>query len=142
MHVYSDTWSHQQFAGVLHFINEVDRIKETGNSGVFKGDLGKILGSWLAASMVPPLGHGRAQIFPDLPFLSWEYKNGKKKKIPRNNTEIFFEAANEMCTFMQKYREVPVKGLPAKDASEIKRLFTEIKDEDGDKRHKAWIDAI
>ena len=77
-----------------------------------------------------------------LPFLSWEYKNGKEKKIKRNNAEIFFEAANEMCRFTQRYREVPVKALPKKEASEIKHLFAEIKDEDGDKRHMAWIDAL
>jgi hypothetical protein len=142
MHVYADTYAHQGFAGVLNEINEVDDPKETSHSGVFSGDLGNILGSWIAEKVVPPLGHGRAQIFPDMPFLSWEYTNGKGAKIGRNNTDIFCEAAQFMCKFMQKYRSVPEAGIQEKDAEEMRRLFTEIKEEDSGKRHQAWIKAI
>lgn len=141
MHVYADTWAHQNFAGILHEINEVDDTRETEKSGVFK-ELPELLGSWLAEKVVPPLGHGRAQIFPDMPFLSWEYKNGKRKEIVRNNTDLFCEAADAMCRFMQRYRSVPETGLAEKDAEEIRRLFTETKEECGDKRHGTWIDAI
>jgi hypothetical protein len=142
MHVYADTWAHQGFAGVLNDINEVDDPKETGDSGVFAGDLGTELVSWLAEKIVPPLGHGRAQGFPDMPFLSWQYTNGKNETIVRNNTDLFCEAADAMCQFMGRFNSGTETKLNEKDATEIRRLFTELKEKDSNKRHQAWVAAI
>lgn len=142
MHVYADTWAHQGFAGVLHSINEVDHPKETDQSGVFDNNLGVIFESWLAEKVIPPLGHGRAQVLPDMPFLSWEYENGRNELIQRNNTEIFCKAADALCRFMQKYRNVSETGLSTEDASKVKDLFSTVKDENGDKRHGQWLDAV
>jgi len=142
MHIYADTWAHQDFAGVLHDINEVDDPKETTVSGVFSKGIGDVLGTWLAEKVVPPLGHGRAQVFPDMPFLSWQYMNGRGTLITRHNTEIFCEAADALCRFMQKYRGVPETGLPAKDAQAVKSLFSDIKKLDGNDRHRDWLNAI
>ncbi|MCJ7600758.1 MAG: hypothetical protein MUO63_04545, partial [Desulfobulbaceae bacterium] len=66
MHVYADTWAHQGFAGILHKINEVENVKETSNSGVFSSGLASIL-SGILDDAVPPLGHGRATVLPDMP---------------------------------------------------------------------------
>ncbi len=142
MHVYADTWAHQGFAGVLNDINEVDDAEETGRSGVFGNDLGDKLGSWLTEKIVPPLGHGRANILPDMPFLSWKYKNGNGTPITRDNNDIFGRAANAMCIFMQRYRSVPQTGLPGADANKIQSIFLENKKEDGEKRHQTWLNAI
>lgn len=142
MHVFADTWAHQGFAGVINDINKVDDVKETDKSGVFDEELEDVLGSWLAEKVAPPLGHGRAQIFPDMPFLSWEYANGRGMVINRNNNNFFCEAANEMCKFMQKYHSVSDAGLPENDADEVRRLLSETREKDGDQRHKVWLDAI
>jgi hypothetical protein len=141
MHIYADTWSHQGFAGVLHEINEVDKLKETSVNKVFKGGLSKFLTGFLDDT-IPPLGHGRALIFPDMPFLSWEYTNGQGQRISRNNTDLFVDAAEAMCRAMQRYRRVKETGLSPEDKSQVQELFLFFTDKDGNTRHQQWINAI
>ncbi len=145
MHVYADTWAHQGFAGVLHDINDVENAEETSGTGVFSSSLGR----WLRDALddtIPPLGHGRANVFPDMPFLSWEYENGHKEIIKRNNTEDFCTAADSLCKSMQRYRlgdpDAVVEGLNKPDADEIRALFAGTREKDGEKRHKIWLQAI
>jgi hypothetical protein len=145
MHIYADTWAHQGFAGVLHQVNEVDDIDDTTHSGVFNT-------SWISDlldDMVPPLGHGRARVFPDMPFLAWAYKNGRGETIQRDNTGDFLKAAGELCKVMQRYRQrqdpsVKITGLPPQDLQKIRELFTrpETRIQDPGKRHKVWLEAI
>jgi nitrate/TMAO reductase-like tetraheme cytochrome c subunit len=142
MHVYADTWAHQGFAGVLHEINKVDDIEETGSSNVFKDGLLNLVNH-----LIPEVGHGRAFVFPDMPFLSWKYKNGHGKLIERNNTEIFCLAADGLCRAMQEYRRhanptVQISGIGAEDMQKIKALFSGQKKEDAHKRHKGWLQAV
>lgn len=145
MHVYADTWAHQGFAGVLHDINGVYNAKETSNSGVFDGVLQGFLGNILN-NAVPPLGHGRANVLPDMPFLSWEYSNGQGTIIRRNNTDDFCKAADALCKAMQRYRsknpEAPVTGINSNDMQKIQNLFSKLTTADGNIRHEKWIDAI
>lgn len=143
MHVYADTWAHQGFAGVLHEVNEVDDAEETGGSGVFKKSLADEIVSWIGERLIPPLGHGRAQVLPDMPFLKWQYRDGRGKFVTRDNTADFCTAADAMCRYMQTYRgAVAPTGLSAKDATEIERLFSTQKTECEKKRHAAWLTAI
>lgn len=145
MHVFVDTWAHQGFAGVLHKINEVEDVKETGMSKGFSSGLGALLAD-LLDDAVPPLGHGRATVFPDMPFLSWEYKNGSKQKVERNNTDQFCQAAEQMCRAMKRYiardPHAEVSGIEEQDMNKIQDLFTKLKDKEGEKRHKDWLAAI
>jgi hypothetical protein len=146
MHVYADTWAHQGFAGVLHEINEVDNLKEIGNSKVFERGLKVFINSVLEKA-VPPLGHGKANVFPDMPFLSWRYKDGHGKVVERDNTDIFCKAADALCKAMQEYRRhtnptVQVSGIGDEDMKKIKALFTSQKNQDASERHNAWLKAI
>lgn len=146
MHVYADTWAHQGFAGVLHEINDVGDFDEIGNSKVFEGGAQGFINRVLE-DVVPPLGHGKANVFPDMPFLSWRYKNGHGKVIERNNTDIFCQAADAMCRAMQEYRRhttptAQVTGIDAEDMKKIRALFTTQKNKDANARHKAWLRAI
>lgn len=138
MHVYADTWAHQGFAGVLHDVNEVEDIEDTGHSGQFP----PLWINNLLEDTVPPLGHGRAQVFPDMPFLLWRYQNGRQEMISRNNTDLFCEAADELCKVMQRYLQKPDNGIPAADKDKIWDLFTSLKTADGNARHMRWLDAI
>lgn len=143
LHVYADTWAHQGFAGILHEVNEVDDALETDQSGVFANGLAAQIGSWIGERMIPPLGHGRAQVLPDMPFLKWQYRDGRGKLIQRDNTADFCAAAEAMCRFMQRYRgEAAPAGLPAGDAAQIKQLFSTLLSEDGKERHAGWLKAI
>lgn len=145
LHVYADTFSHQGFAGVLHEINEVEDAVETGNSGVFSNGLGDILRDILDDT-VPPLGHARATHFPDLPFLKWQYKDGTGETIPRDNPAIFMEACDKifkaMKGFIDKDPSMRSGTIPASDRRQIETLFSNLKNEDGHKRHKKWLAEI
>ena len=145
MHVYTDTWAHQGFAGLLDSVNDVDNVKETGNSGVFKAGLGRFLRDFLDDA-IPPLGHGRATIFPDMPFLQWQYKNANKQLVKRDNTKSFCIAANEMCRAMQRFLLgdpfAHADGIGEKDMEKIRELFVGLKEKEGKTRHKEWLKAI
>jgi hypothetical protein len=141
MHVFADTWAHQNFAGVLHTVNDVDDIDDLGNSGVFNT-------SWYMDrldDLVPPLGHGRARVLPDMPFLHWRYRNGRGASIERNNTDDFLVAADEMCKVMRRYiggDSNPADGIPDPDRLVIRDLFVSLKFEDEKVRHQKWMEAI
>jgi hypothetical protein len=145
MHVYADTWAHQGFAGVLHKINEVDDAEETDSCGVFSKGLAGILRDVLDDA-IPPLGHGRAQTFPDMPFLKWQYKNGRGTLIFRDNTADFIAAADYMCIAMKRYiagnPDAVATGLSAATRQQIENMFATTLVEDGEKRHRIWLDAI
>lgn len=141
MHVFADTWAHQQFAGVEHPINEVEKARETGGTNVFSNGLD----GWLRDVLddtIPPLGHGRANIFPDMPFLTWTYKNGLGNDNVRHNTNDFCEAAEQMCLVMQRYLGSAVVGMPAGDTEKMKDLFSSIQEKKGEDRHEKWLAAI
>lgn len=153
MHVYADTWAHQGFAGVLHEINEISDLEEIGNTEVFENGLQEFIGNIFDKTMkifgkaTPPLGHGQANIFPDMPFLSWKYKNGLDEVVERNNTDEFCKAADALCRAMQEYRRhktptVEVSGIGAEDMKKIRTLFTDLKNKDGYERHAEWLQAI
>ena len=145
MHVYADTWAHQGFAGVKHRVNEVEDAEETSASGVFSCGLKRFIHDILD-NTIPPLGHGRATIFPDMPFLSWTYINGDKRPLDRNNTDDFCQAADRMCRAMQCYiagdPDARTNGIGNRDTSMIRELFTTLKMKTGEKRHARWLKAI
>ncbi|WP_246804750.1 DUF6765 family protein [Desulfosarcina cetonica] len=95
---------------------------------------------------IPPLGHGRALVFPDMPFLKWRYRNYHGAEIVRDNTDLFCEAANALCMAMQRFiagdADADVPGLGDRDRQTIEDLFRTTTKEDGDKRHDAWLKAI
>ena len=145
MHIYADTWAHQGFAGVLHEINEVENATEIGDSGVFSRGLQEILNCILDDAL-PPLGHARANVLPDMPFLKWQYDNDRENGIQRDNTELFCQAANALCIAMGRYRlknpQAAVKGIETADMQKIRDLFSKLQTEDGNERHQEWLDDI
>ncbi len=141
LHVYADTWSHRGFAGVIHEINEVEHAKEIKSSGMYSKPLQHVLEDVLE-DVIPPLGHGRAKDFPDLPFLHWQYKNGRGAVVERNNTDDFCEAADAMCKAMQQYLGKAPSGLPAADKALMRKVFLELKIKEDKPRHAKWLDIV
>ncbi len=153
MHVYADTWAHQGFAGVNHKINDIshlDDVDDPGDSLIsrlkdFFGDKFDDKASKLVGDILP-LGHGAALSFPDRPFLKWRYKDYSGKKITRDNPAIFLQASNKLCMAMQRFRagniDADVPGLQDIDLEKLKKLFQNIQDDDGEKRHKKWLKKI
>ncbi len=145
LHVYADTWAHQGFAGVLHRVNEVEHAEETDSCDIFTGGLGSILRNILDDT-IPPLGHARAQVFPDMPFLRWQYTDGRGELKKRSNPDEFLTACEQMCIAMRRYQlgdpDAIVQGLSVATREQIKSMFATTVFEDGDKRHQVWLKAI
>lgn len=144
MHVYADTWAHQGFAGVEHDVNEVDDATEISGSHVFDG-LSSLLGHFIEYA-APRLGHARASILPDLPFLFWRYKNGHGEEVVRDNISLFCDAADNMCKVMQRFRRrdpaADVPGLGDHDKRVIRELLGTLRDLDAVRRHQEWLRQI
>ena len=143
MHVYADTWAHQGFAGINHKINKASNIRSQDH----KDDarlLKKLANYFLSRAF--PLGHGAVLTYPDRPYIDWRYKNGMGQAVARNNTEDFVEAADNMCLAMQRWLrddpDAPAEGLPPADKLKLGRLFKNVKNEDGEKRHAVWLKKI
>lgn len=141
MHVYADTWAHQGFAGIKHEVNDISEVEASGF-----GAGGRIRAKLLERA-APPVGHGQAGVLPDMPFLRWSYRNGLGQSIARDNTELFCDAADHMVKWMQRFRAGDPEGeapgiTDHRNAAAIRRLFTELTDEDGGIRHQAWLAAI
>ena len=83
LHTYADTWAHQGFAGCEHTCN------------VFPGSSGKYQFS-------PPLGHGQAGHFPDLP-ITWEDNRRIGEFCKINNKVRFREAATSIALKLDAY---------------------------------------
>lgn len=147
MHVYADTFAHQGFAGVIHKINEVDDIDSDVNGGLLNRVKDNIM-SW-GISSTSPLGHGAALSFPDRPYISWSYTNGLGKRINRDNTKIFMDAANQMYKAIRCYVEHDVEmnvdqqpDLTKEQMEPIEAALRSITDENGANRHKEWLNLI
>jgi hypothetical protein len=143
MHVYADTFAHQNFAGVRDGINDVDNVQETGEIHHLPGGIQSWLNSLLDQT-VPPVGHGRALTFPDMPFLQWEYRNGRNEMVRRDNTAIFLDAAEALCRVMQTCHDGttdPV-GINSGDRGSMRELLLTLTNTDPNVRHAAWIQAI
>jgi len=154
MHVYADTWAHRGFAGINDTINLVRGVKDRNCNpdpgfldraknyfaDLFDARTSEFIGGVL------PLGHGAALSYPDRPFLKWHYTNGKGEFVERDNPKDFIEAANHLCIAMRRFQagdpDADVPGLSVADGQQIDAMLRTTVDDDGDARHKVWIEAI
>ncbi len=156
MHVYADTWAHQNFAGINHKINQVkdlisDEVEEQGGwverVKDYFGELAEDVASRFVSNALP-LGHGGALSNPDKPYLeSWSYKNGRDVLITRKNYTEFQEAVQCMFQAMKSYqaRDVSLSSMeeiPEADMEQIRKNFKAFNNEDGDVRHEQWLQSI
>lgn len=132
MHVYADTWAHQDFVGIAHEFNrlehiasddperdsyEMGRLEYRAARGFIDNIASRVSGGAL------PLGHGAALSYPDLPYLTWRYRKRAQWHagewvesvnspigqdadglFVRNNTELFLAAADHMYAAMSAFR--------------------------------------
>lgn len=140
VHVYADTFAHQGFAGVLDDINKITNTKVTGAT--------RLQDVWddITEHVLPPVGHGRAQTLPDMPFLQWEYTDGRGNSVERDNTRIFLDAADALCKAMTSCKTgTPLDacdGLKPEDKEQARILLATVNDTEGSARHQAWLAAI
>jgi hypothetical protein len=79
LHAYADTFSHQGFSGLLSKVNDIERVQILNDSGIVV-DKFKFILKWLKDAvserfdlLIPAYGHGQAMVYPDLPYLVWQY---------------------------------------------------------------------
>lgn len=96
-----------------------------------------------------PLGHAAADAYPDQPYLKWTYRDASNNVVERDNPPIFVEAMHMMTRAMRAWRAGDEKmelwryeGLSPEDEAVVNRLFREVKDPRGDRRHERWLEAI
>lgn len=138
VHVYIDTWSHQEFAGIGHPNNQV---KNLDNKLIDCLDtfINKVLNNY-------PLGHGAALSFPDYPFLEWSYDNASGQHIKRNNPIEFLEAAkwiySTLCQAYKNETHLKEHSLKQQDLEIIASLIKNEQSEDPEVRLQGWLSKI
>lgn len=132
-HVFVDTFAHQGFAGLKSDINQASDICDKA-------------GNELLNPPVPPVGHGQVATHPDKPFLRWSYIDWQGNRIERDNPTDFTQAAHRLCQEFQRFRlgdpNALVPGLNDEQRNTLTELFERVRHEDGEERHKEWLDAI
>ena len=96
-----------------------------------------------------PLGHGGALTCPDMPFLKWRYTNGLGESVVRDNTQIFMDAVERIHSAMVCFRKKDSNytlgdhdRISGQDLAKIKENFLDFEDEEGEDRHRKWVDSI
>jgi hypothetical protein len=96
-----------------------------------------------------PVGHAAADVYPDQPYLKWQYFDYQNKLVERDNPVIFLHAMEMMVRAMQCWRSGDLtmnlelqSGLNGRDREVISRLFKETLAIDGEERRQAWLAAI
>lgn len=96
LHVYADTWSHQEFSGLHSEVNDVE-VKEVFNEdeSVFSEILG-IFGG-ITDFLTPQIGHAKAGHLTDEPFRDWKFYNAyQDRNMTRKNWVLCENASKEI----------------------------------------------
>ena len=152
LHVYADTWAHQGFSGIQSVYNKVQYLDDEDPRGswigkmlervkdFFTGIASRLIGD------VMPLGHGAALAYPDLPYLSWKYKDHQGHVHERNNVDEFMDAVDHIYAMLVKLKNGSFNhkagSLSESDSLSIRNCFSDFTDEDADVRHTQWLGAI
>jgi hypothetical protein len=147
LHVYADTWSHQNFLGLVHEnLNDIKALKikrETGSS--FRMILNDLKAKVLEYA-APKLGHAQAGTIPDEPFREWGHKDYRGKAYDISNPERALDAAQNCYMMVLRFlRRFPHFALnPPMPWQEMVDVFSNLFAENGElgDRIQAWQKAI
>lgn len=96
-----------------------------------------------------PVGHASADVYPDHPYLQWQYIDFNNQLVKRDNTVIFLKAMDMMVRAMQAWRAgdqtmnlEAQSGLGDADRGVLERLFRVTVALDGEERRQDWLAAI
>jgi hypothetical protein len=132
LHVYADTWAHQEFSGNLSPCNNVSNIFPPLKQIEGVGD-----------NVNPiPVGHMEAYHYPDRPYLNWEctpqFPDG------RNNWEEFIDASRKIYNFLTKIHSETnsISELTSEQENILLETFQSIKDENIEYRTSEWVNYV
>lgn len=134
-HVYMDTFAHQLFAGIRHDVNLVFDLRHIEPPC---NELLETLKEVAADTL--GLGHGGALIDPDLPFLTWSYKNSFKQEKVRDNPALYVLAVTRLFAQFRYYLGATESdAMLPNDLSVISDNIPKIVSTDAGARHEQWI---
>ena len=154
LHVYVDTWAHQNFTGTISDHNVVKSLRsEDHGPGIWEASLKHFLEVAKDAATselldhVSRLGHGAAIHFPDLPWAKWTYVNGHGQTIARDNLPDFMKAADMAYRAIEGFRRGNIEyttepGLPAEVQAALQSLLASSRSEDPVKRLDFFAQAV
>ncbi len=144
LHVFADTWAHQEFAGINNTLNKVQNLIFATQGSLLQNVLSELVGASSVVSKVldeiMPLGHAAAVHCPDMPYLWW--KSGERFTDGRKNWDEFLEAAEECFCILQQVSCEPVTGLSDSQRKLLVRCFKGIQSEDINERYNEWLKRI
>uniref|UniRef100_A0A7V4N3P2 Uncharacterized protein n=1 Tax=Thermodesulfobacterium geofontis TaxID=1295609 RepID=A0A7V4N3P2_9BACT len=146
LHVYADTWSHQNFMGLEHDMNDVKNLKVEGETKQSIKDLLERLKEKIAEYAFPKLGHAQAGTIPDEPYRIWEYEDYKGRYFKISNLERSLDAAQNcymvLLKFLKSFPQFSTRlSIPWQNiVNKIGELFS-IKG-DLEDRKTVWKEAI
>ena len=146
LHVYADTWSHQDFIGLIHDMNDIRDIRVEGEQESFIEGLLEKLKMEILEYAAPNLGHAQAGTIPDEPFRTWEYTDWSGRRKFRQNTHVVLDASQNcymlLLSFIDKFEKFRVRR--AIKWEDLIQVLDELFSEKGDLNHriKLWQDAI
>jgi hypothetical protein len=154
LHVYVDTWAHQNFTGTISPNNVVKELQsEDHASSDLLDKLRRMVGAMedtvenAVLSLVTRLGHGAALHLPDLPWAKWKYINGHDQPIERNNLPDFMTAADMAFRALKGFQTstenfADLEGLPEDVRDALEALLQENRSENCDDRLRELMDAV
>lgn len=143
LHVFVDTWAHQEFAGINNSVNQVKNLLFSTQGSMVEKVLDEMLDSTVLSKvldMVLPLGHAAAVHCPDMPYLWW--KSGERFTGGRKNWDEFMDAAEESYAILQHVSGVPETGLTMEQRDKLSECFKGFQSDNIENRYNLWIDRI
>jgi hypothetical protein len=134
LHVYADTWAHQEFSGIDSLWNEVDGLT------IHRGNSENELSDDVAANSPLLLGHVQAMHWPDRPYAAWS--SDTKFATVRNNWDEFIEAAKHIYSYLTTFHHAAHHTLTKKQINLLLYSFKDNVSTTTETRTNSWIKNI
>ena len=147
LHVYADTWAHQDFSGLQTELNDVEDIDVINEEKVGIARIFRDFFRGITESLIPQIGHAETATLPDEPYREWSfYHVYQKRSIHRKNWLICQDASRaiykEIKGFLNKNPEYRTeKPIPW---GNIKSTVTNLFRQKGDLEERCgnWAERI
>lgn len=141
LHVYADTWAHQEFSGIITAKNIIlGLVYKQFGEGVWE-DFMESVESLSCNATTKPLGHAAALHWPDRPYAEW--KSATKFEAGRYNWMEFLEASRAIYKILAKVNGSNVaENLSEEQEDALQDTFKGVYMEDEGMRNEEWIKRI
>lgn len=104
LHVLADTWSHQNFLGLLNEeFNDALKLKVKNETRASLKNTLEQLKTEVLEYCAPTLGHAQAGTLPDEPWREWQYQNRAGRSFEVSNLKRSLDAAQACSFFLGRF---------------------------------------